>query len=120
MVSICDDLRRLDKMLLHLSRGSACNPQTHVLLCSARRRVQALEKKARSLGALNVLHGHGVLPSGSSGGSFGGSAPVSCVDCTASISKPWHGRTYSFGSTAPFCNLDSYLHQFDVETAYVQ
>ncbi len=70
MVSICDDLRRLDEMLLLLSREAARNLQTSLLLSSARRRVQALEKKARSLDAA-------YCPMASSSNTSGGAAPLS-------------------------------------------
>ncbi len=72
MVSICDDLRRLDKLLLILSKGSARNLQNYALLCSARRHVQALEKKAR---ALHLLHG-GYWRLSAPSNSSGGAAPL--------------------------------------------
>ncbi len=70
MVSICDDLRRLDDMLLLLSQEAARNLQTSLLLHSARRRVQALEKKVRSLDTAHWLMT-------SSSNTSGGPAPLS-------------------------------------------
>ncbi len=86
MVSICDDLRRLDEMLLLLSQEAARNLQTSLLLHSARRRVQALEKKVRSLDAAHWLVA-------SSPNSSGGPAPLSMWTGTA----PRHG-SYSSSS----------------------
>ncbi len=65
MVSICDDLRRLDRMLLHLAHGSGGTFQNYLLLSLVRRRVQSLEKKARSLGGLYIVEEG--KPSGSGG-----------------------------------------------------
>ncbi len=84
MVSICDDLRRLDKMLLHLAHGSGVTFQTSLVLALARKRVQLLEKKARMLDSMYV--NEVVIPSGS-----GGAAPLCATSfpCTCVTNISW-------------------------------
>ncbi len=84
MASICDDLRRLDKMLLHLAHGSGVTFQTSLVLSLARKRVQLLEKKARKLDVMYI--NEVVIPSGS-----GGAAPLCATSfpCTCVTDISW-------------------------------
>ncbi len=130
MVSICDDLRRLDKVLLRLSQGSARNLQMYVLLTSARRRVQALEKKARALGGIDVMWCM-ISSSNSSGGAApmyahawpqGGRVVASKVAHVA-LSEHWRGST-SFQTKAFYAedvySAPCYQQVVPVESFYVQ
>ncbi len=119
MVSICDDLRRLDTILLLLDRefqqglGVAHNQQPQALLSSACRLVQSLEKKARALHLLEAAFWSPVTPPNSSGGAapLALHAPIAPKPCEQAI--PWQhtwSETVCVFSELEHCAGHSVLH----------
>ncbi len=64
MYSLSEELGRLDRLLLCLSKESSSNIQTQHLLHTARRRVQSLEKKTRAFETYLWLSDKSVTGSG--------------------------------------------------------